>query len=195
MFERLLRWAHRTALFAAWAGGGMIIFAALMVTVDVFMRKFLNTTLGGADEISGYLFGIATAWALPYAFLHRANVRIDALYVHLPQTVRAVLDVFGASLLAVFAYGLTWRALAVVADSYDMAARSVTPLHVPLTLPQAFWVGGWVLFCLCLALVIGGMGLALLRRDLGTVHWLGGAMSIDDEIKEEGIVVDRTPEG
>ena len=194
MFETLLGWSRRVALVAAWAGGCMMIFASFMVTLDVFMRKILNTTLGGADEISGYLFAIATAWALPYAFLHRANVRIDAVYVHLPRLLRAVLDIFGASLLALFAVTLTWRALALVGDSYAIGARSVTPLHVPLILPQAFWVSGWILFCLCCALVICGMVYALLRGNLGMVHRLGGALSIDEEIAEEGITVKPTRE-
>ena len=137
MFETLYKWANRIALLAAWAGGAMMIFASVMVTFDVLIRKIFNTTLGGADEISGYLFAIATSWALPYALLHRANVRIDALYVHMTQVARSVLDLVGASLLALFAIMLTWRGLALVADSYAIGARSVTPLHVPLPLPQS----------------------------------------------------------
>ena len=187
MFELLYRWAHRTALAAAWAGGAMMIFASVMVTVDVLIRKLFNVTLGGADEISGYLFAIATSWALPYCLLHRANVRIDALYVHLPRRVRAVLDIVGATLLAVFAVALTWRGLALVQDSFAIGARSVTPMHVPLPLPQSFWIFGWVLFSLCLVLVIAGMVAALVRGDLLAVHRLGGAMSIEEEMEEEGV--------
>lgn len=191
MFETLYRWANRIALSAAWTGGAMMIFASFMVTFDVLIRKLLNTTLGGADEISGYLFAIATTWALPYAFLHRANVRIDALYVHMPRRVRSVLDILGATILAVFAIALTWRGLALLQDSIAIGAMSVTPLHVPLPLPQTFWIFGWVLFSLCLVLVIGGMVAALIRGDFLTVHRLGGALSIEEDMDEEGIAAHR----
>ena len=194
MFDRLYRWANRIALAAAWTAGATMIFASVMVTFDVLIRKFFNTTLGGADEISGYLFAIATSWALPFAFLRRANVRIDALYVHLPRIACAVVDLLGATLLAVFAVALTWRGLALVADSVAIGARSVTPLHMPLVLPQSFWLAGWVMFSLCLLLVVFGIVRALVRGDLRTVHRLAGAMSVEEEIEDEGIGVHRISE-
>ena len=194
MFDRLYRWANRIALAAAWTGGATMIFASVMVTFDVLIRKLFNTTLGGADEISGYLFAIATSWALPFAFLRRANVRIDALYVHMPRIACAVVDLLGVTLLAVFAVALTWRALALVADSVAIGARSVTPLHVPLVLPQSFWLAGWIMFSLCLLLVVFGIARALIRGDLRTVHRLGGAMSVEEEMEDEGIGVRRTSE-
>lgn len=194
MFDRLYRWANRIALAAAWTAGATMIFASVMVTFDVLIRKFFNTTLGGADEISGYLFAIATSWALPFAFLRRANVRIDALYVHLPRIACAVVDLLGATLLAVFAVALTWRGLALVADSVAIGARSVTPLHMPLVLPQSFWLAGWVMFSLCLLLVVFGIVRALVRGDLRTVHRLAGAMSVEEEIEDEGIGAHRISE-
>ena len=51
MFTPLLNATEKAARVAVWAGGAMMIFAACMVTVDVFLRKFFATTLGGADEI------------------------------------------------------------------------------------------------------------------------------------------------
>ena len=188
MLSRLLAFAERLSLFAVWAGGAMMLFAAFMVTFDVFIRTVFNVTLGGADEISAYLFAVATAWALPYALLHRANVRIDALYILLPAWLRSGLDLFGLMLLAAFVGTLTWRALALALDSYAMGALSVTPLHVPLTLPQGFWVAGWVLLCLCLVLVICAIIAALSRGDLRRVHQLAGAPSMEEEIAEELVI-------
>ena len=88
MLGRLLRINERIAHLAGWVGGALMIFAACMVTLDVLLRKFLSVTLGGADEIPGYLFAIATVWAFSYA-AYRVNVRIDALYTHFPRPLRA----------------------------------------------------------------------------------------------------------
>ena len=191
MFQKLMQFAERVSLYAVWAGGAMIIFAAFMVTVDVLIRKLFNVTLGGADEVSGYLFAISTTWALPYTLLHRANVRIDAVYILMPPSVRAPLDLLGLLLLSFFAWMLTWRAIALLADSYAINALSVTPLHVPLILPQSFWVIGWMLFCACLLLIVLGVISALFRGDLRRVHELAGALSVEDEMKEEGIDIHK----
>jgi len=98
MYNRLLAVADRLSLFAVWVAGAMSSLSAFMVTFDVLIRNVFNVTLGGADEISGYLFAIATAWSLPYALIHRANVRIDSLYVLLSGRLRAILDLFGLTL-------------------------------------------------------------------------------------------------
>ena len=191
MHNRLLTRVERLSHFAIWAAGAMMIFVAFMVTFDVLIRNIFNVTLGGADEISGYLFAIATAWSLPYALIHRANVRIDALYILLPKALRAVLDLFGLTLLALFLGMLTWRALALLLDSYATGALSVTPLHVPLTLPQAFWCAGLVLLCICLVLLLYGTISALFRGDLKRVHQLVGTPSIEEEFVEEGLKIER----
>ena len=102
MLDRLLKINERVAHVAVWVGGTLMILAACMVTVDVLLRKFLSVTLGGADEMSGYLFAIATVWAFSYAAHHRVNVRIDALYTLFPRPLRAVLDLLGLTLLTGF---------------------------------------------------------------------------------------------
>jgi TRAP-type mannitol/chloroaromatic compound transport system permease small subunit len=191
MYNRLFTIAERLSQVAIWAAGAMMIFVAFMVTFDVLIRNIFDVTLGGADEISGYLFAIATAWSLPYALIHRANVRIDSLYIVLPKALRAVLDLFGLTLLALFLGILTWRALALLLDSYATGALSVTPLHVPITLPQAFWCIGLVLLCSCLVLLLYGTISALFRGDLKRVHQLVGAPSIQEEFVEEGLEIKR----
>jgi TRAP-type C4-dicarboxylate transport system permease small subunit len=162
-----------------------MLFAAFMVSADVLSRRLLGLTMGGSDEISGYLFAISTALAMPYALLHRANVRIDALYMHLPARLRAILDLFGIGLLAIFAGAVTWRAALSLSVTWVNGSRAITPLQTPLIVPQSMWFAGWLLFCLCLALVLYGMITATLRGDLARVQKLGGALSVEEEIEEE----------
>lgn len=194
MHSTLMAVAFRLSRYAAWAGGGMILFAALMVSVDVLCRRLLGVTMSGSDEVSGYLFAISTALALPYALLLRANVRIDALYTHLPSRLRAGLDLFGISLLAIFAILVTWRAALTVQVTWENGSRAITPLQTPLILPQSLWLAGWVLFCLCLLLVIWGIVAALAKGDMARARSLGGVLSVDEEIEEEtvGVISHRT---
>lgn len=195
MYSTLVSYLFRLSQFAVWIGGSMMLISAVMVTVDVIARKFFGASLGGADELSGYLFAIATAFALPYAALHRANVRIDVLYMRLPRLAQAWLDILGMALMAAFAGIVTWRALATVALTWSNGAHSITPLHTPLIVPQGLWVTGWVLFCLTLLCLLGGMITALVRGQFDRLQALGGALSMDEEIEEELHGVRPNPHG
>ena len=76
----LLRRAESCSRVAVWAGGALTIASVLLISFDVLARKFLGFTTGGADELSSYAFAISTSWALAFATLQRANVRVDVLY-------------------------------------------------------------------------------------------------------------------
>src|SRR3546814_7332902 len=66
MIETLLAWDRKLARLLVWVGGAGLLFAAVMVSVDVVLRDLFATTIGGAEEISGYIFAVSTAFALPY---------------------------------------------------------------------------------------------------------------------------------
>ncbi len=185
MLDTLLALAHRLSRYSARAGGGMILFAAFMVTFDVLARRIFGITMSGSDEVSGYLFAIATALAMPYALLMRANVRIDAAYNLLSQRVRYGMDLFGLVLFTTFTFLVTWRAALTVQVTWENDAHAITPLQTPLIVPQSIWLAGWVLFCLCLVLVLAGTLRAGLRGDLAAASRLSGVMSVEEEVAGE----------
>ncbi|MCL3882696.1 TRAP transporter small permease [Marivita sp. GX14005] len=185
MYQTLFAYIFRLSQFAVWIGGSMMLLSAIMVSADVIARKVLGVTLGGSDEISGYLFAIATAFAFPYAALHRANVRIDVLYMRFPRRLRGLLDILGLTLLAGFAVIVTWRALATVSVTWENGSHSITPLQTPLIIPQGIWVLGWCLFSLTLLFILVSLISAYLRGDARQVQKLGGAMSMEEEIEGE----------
>lgn len=185
MFIILHAYFLRITRFAVWIGGAMMLLAAFMVSVDVIGRKFFGLTVGGADEISGYLFAVATAFAFPYAALHRANVRIDVIYMHLPARLRGFLDLIALGLLLAFALLVTWRSLVTVGITWANQSHSITPLHTPLILPQGAWVLGWIMFSLTLVFLFVGLLGAFLSNRLELVQMLGGALSMEEEIEEE----------
>lgn len=185
MYEKVLACAFRVSQIAVWVGGSMMLFAAFMVSADVLSRRLFGITMAGSDEVSGYLFAVSTALAFPYALLHRANVRIDAVYVFLPQAIRTLLDIVGVSLLGLFAGVVTWRAGLTLEVTWQNGAHSITPLQTPLILPQSFWFAGWILFCACIALVLLGLVSAALSGNAAKANRLAGAPSVDDEVEGE----------
>ncbi|MBK8065908.1 MAG: TRAP transporter small permease subunit [Betaproteobacteria bacterium] len=100
--QRALEAADWLRLRAVWAGGALLLAAAITVSVDVIARKIFTVSLGGGGVLSEYAFAIGSAWAFAFALLRRANVRVDALYQLLPAKACAVLDILALVALGVF---------------------------------------------------------------------------------------------
>lgn len=172
------RWTVRCA-------GAAIFVSAALVSVDVLGRKFLSLSVGGADELSGYAFAIATSWALAFVLLERANVRVDALYIHLPKPVTALLDLVALLMLGLFVLLLGWFAGKVLEDSLLFATKANTPLGTPLWIPQSLWLIGFGLFAFAWLPLVLRVALALLSGDLAQVRALAGARNVQEEAAAE----------
>ncbi|WPZ32477.1 TRAP transporter small permease [Thalassobaculum sp. OXR-137] len=183
MLDKLLAANFKLSSVLVWIGGAALIGAALMVTVDVILRDLFLVTLGGADEMSGYVFAISTAFAFPYAVLHRANVRIDALYIPLPAGIRSILDIVALLGMAVFFFPLTWRVWLMLQESYKFWTKSITPLQTPLAIPQTLWFAGMLIFCATLLLVFVIAVVRLIRGDITGVHDIAGVPTLDEEMQ------------
>lgn len=185
MLQRLHGVLERISRFAVWCGGAALLAAAVMVTVDVFLRKFFSITMSGSDEISGYVFAAGTAWAYSYCLLHRSNIRIDALYKFLPRPVKAVLDIIGVTLLLGYMSLLTDKAIDMFITSWERGSVSISTLAVPLWIPQLFWVSGLILFVVTLVFVALYALISLLTGNLDQVQKVAGVPSMEEGIEEE----------
>src|SRR5574344_1278764 len=139
LLGRLLNGATTLSRIAIWIAGGLTLLSAIYITLDVLSRKFLNSPLGGSDELSGYAFAISVSWALSFATLDRANIRIDAIYQHLPVRIAAFLDWVALVALAVFIVYLTRYAAEVAGMSWESQSTANTILGTSLWIPQILW--------------------------------------------------------
>lgn len=185
MLDRLLQGAEKASRIVVWIGGGLLIFAAFMTTADVILRKAIDWSFGGADEIAGYIFAISTSFAFAYATLHRAHVRIDALYMRLPRPIRIFLDVFGFLLLGIFLMLMAERAYSVWWNSFENSSVSITPLVTPLAFPQGFWFAGMVFFFIVFVLMLLRIITAAFSRDWDRIATMVGPRGVEEEVEEE----------
>jgi TRAP-type C4-dicarboxylate transport system permease small subunit len=187
MLEKTLLLSEKFSRLLVWLGGILIIGSALMVTLEVVLRKLFNVSLGGADEISGYAFGAATALGFSYALFERAHIRVDALFPFFPRWLRIFANFLGLALLIGFALFVTVMAWQLVADTLTYGSRSITPLRTPLALPQIPWLFGWLFFVFCGVLI----GLAALFRmlagDAAGADRLIGVKSVEELIEDEAV--------
>ena len=176
---------RRFSQWGLWFGGGLILLAATLIGIDVLMRKFLNKSIGGADELAGYALAIGTAWGLGAALLDRAHIRIDSLYVLFPQKLRLVLDVVALILFIGF-FGLTaWHGLGVVSQSWTSGSRSQSALETPTVVPQFVWLIGLMSFVVVgIVLLIHALMLAR-RGDVQAMARAIGTRSAEEDIEDE----------
>lgn len=185
MLNRLLASATTLSRVAIWIAGTLTLLSALYVTADVLARKFTGSSLGGSDELSGYAFAISISWALSFATLQRANIRIDVIYQHLPVRIAAILDWLALVVMAVFIVYLTLYASDVAGLSWANQSTANTALGTPLWIPQYLWVAGLVWLCVVLALMLLRSSLALITGDLAGIQSLCGIRSTQEEASEE----------
>ncbi len=187
MFDPLLKHTRNLSRALVWIGGVLIIGSALLVTLEVFLRKLFNVSIGGADEISGYAFGVATALGFSYALFERAHIRVDALFPFFPGWLRIAANFLGLILLVGFAFIVAMMAWSLVADTLEHGSRSITPLRTPLWIPQIPWLFGWLLFVVSGVLI----GLAALwkvvKGDTAGANRLIGVKSVEEQIEDEAV--------
>ena len=177
--------AQRVSRAGALAGGLLMLAAAVLVSVDVIVRKLANVTLGGADELAGYALAIGSTWSFAFVLLNRGNVRIDALYHRLSAPLAAACDLLAVLALLAFGGVVAWHGWGVVAQSWARNSHSNSSLAVPLVVPQALWWIGYAWFVACALLLLVRATARVAARDWPAVNRLVGARSIEEDAADE----------
>ena len=182
---------RRLSRFLLLAAGWGVMFLGIMVAVDVLARYLLGRNLGGVDEIAGYIFAIGISWSLAEGFYARSHVRIDFLYQRFPLALRTGLDMLALIALLLLAGFLIFSGWIVVSGSWARASRSASSLQIPLIIPQAAWLLGFIVFLVALALSAIRALLELAHGDLNQVNRQLGVMTpveeAEDAVKSGGL--------
>lgn len=181
---RLYRIADRVSRAGVYIGGALLLVAAVVILFEVVARKVFNYSIVGADELSGYAFGVSMAWGYAYVLFRRAHLRVDALYTRLPSILCRWLDVISVLCFFLLIGFLTIRCSMVVHETITMNVRASTPLTTPLWIPQVPWLLGLIFFALCLLLLLVRCLWALVHRDYDLIRRLAAAPSVSDEDTE-----------
>ncbi len=176
---------RRFAQWGLWFGGGLVLLAAVLIGIDVLMRKFLALSIGGADELAGYSLAIGTTWGLGAALLDRAHIRIDSLYVLFPQKLRLALDLLALVLFTAFFALTLWHGFGVVGQSWTSGSRSQSALETPTIIPQFLWIAGLVAFVgIAIVILVQSLRLAM-AGDLHGMAQLISTRSAEEEVEDE----------
>jgi len=183
--NELIAFAQRLTRFGLWFGGALILAAAVLIGVDVTLRKFFNASIGGADELAGYALALGTAWSLGAALLDRAHIRIDSLYVLLPRWLRLALDFAGLALFIAFFGLIAWHGWSVVQQSWMSGSRSQSALATPTVIPQSLWLLGLALFFVVGLALLAHAAILIARGNASAAEHAISTRSAAEEVQEE----------
>ena len=183
--ETVVQGARRVAHWSQWFGGALVLLAAVLIGIDVVMRKLFSASIGGADELAGYALALGTAWALAAALVERAHIRIDSLYVLLPRGLRFILDVAGLVLLVAFFGLVAWHGWSMVAQSWAAHSRSQSALQTPIVIPQFIWLLGLIVFVAIGSLLLVYAVQLAARGQHSAVAKAISTRSAEEEVEEE----------
>lgn len=175
----LLRWLnHRIAILI----GVVLLISAAFVLLDIMSRQ-LGGSLGGTDEISGYVMAIATSWGMAYTLLELGHVRIDLMRGRVGALGRSLFDLFAMAVLSGTVTLIALQSWPVVARSLTNSSRANTPLETPLALVQYPWFAGWVWFAIVAWLTFIAALLLVLKGDFARSEAAIGAFGEEDSLR------------
>lgn len=174
------------ARLLALAAGYGLLGLALLVTVEILLRRFMNFSLQGGNELGGYVLAILAAFGFSFALLERAHTRVEILIERVSGRPQAWLNLISAWCIALMAMFMAWRAGGALMESIEFGSLSGTPLMTPLWQPQSLWVLGLTFFGIT-ALAIAVHSTVLLLRDYRELNRLYGTKSLEEIIEEETV--------
>jgi TRAP-type C4-dicarboxylate transport system permease small subunit len=176
---------EKISQLATWISGTVVLLTAILIAVEVVLRKVFVVSMGGADELSTYALAICCSWSFGFALFRKAHIRIDLLYVRFPNAVRHSLDIISLLFLAIYTILLSYFGFIVFHTSWIRESIANTPLATPLWIPQGLWLLGILLFTLCILSLFAGTVYHLLRSDFSQARKLSGAPVGEIDMKEK----------
>jgi len=183
--KSLLRVSHGIARLGLYSGGVLLLASAFLIGVDVLLRRFMGTSVGGADELAQFALAVGTTWSLAGALCDRAHIRVDSAYSRFPLRLRVILDMLGIALFIFFFALVTWNAFGVLEQSWTSNSISHSALQMPIVIPQGLWVLGLVAFIFVATTLLLDAVVKLISGDFRAVSRSIGTKSAQEEVEEE----------
>ena len=162
-----------------------MITLSLLITVETLIRKLFSISFGGIDELSGYAIAIGAPLAFAIASIEQSHIRINLLYVKLPQFAQAILNAVAAVSMGGLAVFFLIFTIGTVEDTIAYKSIAQTPWATPLVYPQTLWLAASVVFAVVAVIMTIRVARLLVRGDMRTLARTLGPERIEDELESE----------
>jgi len=102
------------------------IIAVFVYYYEVLARYVFNSPTNWAHESMFLMFGMQYMLAAGFALREDSHVRVDVIYLHLPDRLKALLDLITSIFFFIFAIALIWTSWIFAADAVRVWEVSFT---------------------------------------------------------------------
>ena len=102
------------------------VIAVFVYYYEVLARYIFNSPTNWAHESMFLMFGMQYMLAGAYTLREDGHVRVDVLYLYLPERLKALVIVFTSIFFFIFAVALLWTGWVFMADSIRVWEVSFT---------------------------------------------------------------------
>ena len=165
--------------------GLMMTALCVVIGVETVMRKLLNHSLAGVDELSGYAIAIGAPLCFAVTAVERSHIRINLLHMRMPVLAQAILNFLAAISLAALAIFLAVFTVRTVQETQMFGSVAQTPWMTPLIWPQLAWMIGMGVFTLTAILLAVRALILAARRDTTALTREFAPETVEDELEAE----------
>lgn len=110
---------EKLAKLCAILAGVLLTFITIMTCVSLIGRNTTGWTIAGDFELTGVAAGAAVALFMPWCQMKQGNIIVDFFTAKASEQINAMLDRFGALMLATLFAIVTWRTAVGALNAYD----------------------------------------------------------------------------
>ncbi len=117
LISRIDALTARATVWLVRAGAAALTIMMLLTFLNVTGRKFLNSPIVGAVEMTELLMGLIVFFGIAHTTYSRSHVTVDIITSHLPGRTRQALALVAQILSTTFAAVVSWRLWIVANES------------------------------------------------------------------------------
>ena len=110
---------EKLAKLCAILAGVLLTFITIMTCVSLIGRNTTGWTIAGDFELTGVAAGAAVALFMPWCQMKQGNIIVDFFTSKASERTNALLDRFGALMLAAMFAIVAWRTTIGTLNAYD----------------------------------------------------------------------------
>jgi len=115
----------------AWLAGWLMMLALLMVCLDVVMRYFLNSPIGGVLQFSEYVLLYIPFLGAAYVLKDDSHIKIDIILNRLSPKSQAALNMVTSVFGSVVLFALTYYGAYITFDYYRRGVPTLKYYKIP----------------------------------------------------------------
>jgi len=146
MKTNIIKLADKLSNISAYLSGILMILIIILITFEIFLRAFFNTSTLIADEYSAYFFVGVVMLGLAYTLKENSHIRITLISSRLNKKINKYLDLSVTLIAVLICSFLLYHSILMAYDTYSLEMTADTIAETPLYLPQLFLPIGFFVF-------------------------------------------------